>query len=275
MNLFLKTKDYAVTGEEFQLMHDRQNDMLITTPQPKQLDQYYSSANYVSHTDAKRNLLEHLYYFVKKYSLGRKCALINSFAGEKKTLLDFGAGTGDFLRAAKKRGWRVKGVEPNTLARTKAMEKGLHLDENIKACLNEKFEIVTLWHVLEHLPDLENQIRTIISLLGKGGTLILAVPNFKSYDAEHYKKYWAAYDVPRHLWHFSQKAVSGLFSKHGMKVIEVKPLIFDAFYVSLLSEKYSSGKSNYLKAFYLGLKSNFKARKTSEYSSLVYVLQKR
>ena len=274
MNLFLKTKDYAVTGEEFQLMYDKQNDMLITQPQPKHLYSYYQSEDYISHTDARRNLAEHLYYYVKQYNLGRKCALISNFSGKKKTLLDIGAGTGDFLLAAKKRGWGVKGVEPNVKARNKALAKGLELEENINDYQNEKFEIITLWHVLEHLPNLEIQIKNIVALLEKGGTLVLAVPNFNSYDAKHYKSHWAAYDAPRHLWHFSQTAISNLFSNEGMKVIKVKPMIFDAYYVSLLSEKYKSGRPNYLRAFYQGLRSNIKARKTREYSSLIYVLKK-
>lgn len=274
MNLFIKTKDYTVSGEEFHLMYDQQNDMLITQPQPKQQDQYYQSADYISHTDTKRNLLERLYHIVKQYSLKKKCALIDNYSGASKSLLDIGAGTGDFLLSAKERGWRVKGVEPNPLARNKALNKGLSLKEDSAACKNEKFEVITLWHVLEHLPDLENEIRLIVSLLEENGTLIVAVPNFKSDDAAYYKHFWAAYDVPRHLWHFSQTAISNLFSENGMKVIKVKPMIFDSFYVSLLSEKYKSGKPNYARAFYQGLKSNLKAIKTGEYSSLIYILKK-
>ncbi len=274
MNLFLKTKDYAVTGEAFNLMHDKQADMLITTPQPKNLDQYYNSADYISHTDARRNLTERLYYLAKQYSLGKKCALINHYGGNSRTLLDIGAGTGDFLAAAKKLGWQINGVEPNTLARTKSHKKGLVLEKDLAAYKNHKFDIITLWHVLEHLPDLDNQIQQIVSLLQDGGTLIIAVPNFKSYDAKYYKHYWAAYDVPRHLWHFSQTAISNLFSKYGMKIVKIKPMIFDAYYVSLLSEKYKNGRSNYFRAFYQGLRSNLKAMRTKEYSSLIYVIKK-
>lgn len=274
MNLFLKTKDYAVTGEAFSLMHDEQIGMLITTPQPKNHDQYYNSADYISHTDSRRNLMERLYYLVKQYGLGKKCALINHYGGQSRTLLDIGAGTGDFLAAAKKEAWQVKGIEPNTLARTKAHKKGLILEKELASYKNDKFDIITLWHVLEHLPDLDNKINQIVSLLEDSGTLIIAVPNFKSYDAQYYKHFWAAYDVPRHLWHFSQTAISHLFAKTGMKVIKVKPMVFDAYYVSLLSEKYKNGRSNYLRAFYHGLKSNLKAMRTKEYSSLIYVLKK-
>ncbi|MBT8184994.1 MAG: class I SAM-dependent methyltransferase [Eudoraea sp.] len=274
MNLFLKTKDYAVTGEEFHLMHHAGNDMLITDPQPKQLDKYYLSEDYISHTDAKRNLLEHLYHYVKQISLGRKCSLIKAYGRDNKTLLDIGAGTGDFLRSAKKRGWKVKGVEPNKAARNRAAKKELQLYEDLDSCRDQKFEVITLWHVLEHLPDLENQVSQIAALLEKNGTLIIAVPNFKSYDARKYKKYWAGFDVPRHLWHFSQLAISNLFSKQKLKVIKVRPMIFDAYYVSMLSEKYKNGKVNYVRAFYQGLRSNLAARKTGEYSSLIYVLKR-
>ena len=248
--------------------------MLITDPQPELLDRYYDSENYISHTDARRNFLEHLYHSIKNYSLNKKCALAKNYAGEHKSLLDIGAGTGDFLLKAKNKGWEVKGIEPNSLARSKALEKGLELHKDMEGCKDQKFELVTLWHVLEHLPDLETQIANIVSVIPKNGTLIIAVPNFKSYDARYYKKYWAAYDVPRHLWHFSRKAIPKLFSKHHMQVIKTKPMIFDAFYVSLLSEKYSRGKINYLRAFFVGLKSNLLAWKTSEYSSIIYVLKK-
>lgn len=274
MKSYLKTKDFSVSQESFELVFNEELDMLVTQPQPKTLDKYYESEVYISHTDAKKSLVDKIYQQVKTYSLKKKLKLLNSFETSKKSLLDIGAGTGDFLSTAKNGGWNIAGVEPNSLARTKAQEKGINLNTSLQEVNNKKFKVITLWHVLEHLPDLENQIKTIVSLLDVNGTLVVAVPNFKSYDAEHYGEFWAAYDVPRHLWHFSKKAIDVLFQKHQMNVVDCKPMLFDAFYVSLLSEKYKTGKLSFVKAFYQGLKSNRKAKGTREYSSHIYILKK-
>ncbi|RAJ14140.1 class I SAM-dependent methyltransferase [Arenibacter echinorum] len=275
MKLYLETKDYTLTGESFKLLHDPVLDMLITEPQPDNLGRYYESEDYISHTDAKKSLVDKMYHTVKGYNLKSKLSLINSYAGTDKTILDVGAGTGDFLALAKKCGWEASGVEPNELARLKAKEKGVELLEDMNSLpAGQKFDVITLWHVLEHLPNLDEQISKLVGLLSDSGTLIVAVPNFKSYDAAYYKQFWAAYDVPRHLWHFSQKSVEGIFAKHGMKLVRTKPMFFDAFYVSLLSEKYKNGKQKFLSAFGIGLMSNIRALGTKEFSSLIYVLKR-
>ena len=154
------------------------------------------------------------------------------------------------------------------------MSKKLNVVENLENLGQQKFNVISLWHVMEHLPDLKNQIKKITNLLAEEGTLIIAVPNFKSNDAIHYKEYWAAYDTPRHLWHFSQNAISELFKEQNFKIIQTLPMKFDSYYVSLLSEKYKNGKQNYFKAIYQGWLSNYKANRTSEYSSLTYVLKR-
>ncbi|MEO9893538.1 class I SAM-dependent methyltransferase [Aurantibacter sp.] len=274
MNLFLKTKDHAVTGEAFELYHDAELDMLITRPQPKELDQYYKSENYISHTDANRTVTEKIYQIVKRISLLLKVRLINKYVEEEKTLLDVGAGTGDFLAVAKQKGWTVFGIEPNWHARGKASEKEVNLSSELESVMNRKYEVITLWHVLEHLADLENQILKMSSLLEDNGTMVIAVPNYKSYDAKHYKEYWAAYDVPRHLWHFSQASIQRLFSKYQMEVVSTKPLFFDSFYVSLLSEKYKESKLGFFKGIFRGLVSNCFALFSKEYSSLIYIVKK-
>lgn len=274
MKLYLKTKDHSVSKEDFELRYDAVLDMLITHPQPKELTKYYDSDAYISHTDARKSFIDKLYQAVKKYNLSKKVKLISKFSKDKKTVLDFGAGTGDFLAAAKESSWQVAGVEPNEGARLKSAEKGIKLLEDISQIQNQKFQVITLWHVLEHLPNLEQHIKVLVEKLEQEGTLVVAVPNFKSYDAQHYKEFWAAYDVPRHLWHFSKMAIEKLFQNHGMKLVATKPMPFDAFYVSLLSEKYKTGKDGFVKAMGVGLKSNWKARRSKEYSSLIYILQK-
>lgn len=274
MKPYLESKDFSVTKEQFQLLYDENLDMLVTKPQPKNLEKYYQSESYISHTDADKTLTDKIYQAVKKISLRKKVKLINAYAKTEKTLLDVGAGTGDFLMAASNENWKIDGVEPNHDAKQKAKEKGIEVFDDLKNLSNKKFNVITLWHVLEHLPNLDAQITKLISLLEEDGVLIIAVPNFKSYDAKHYKSFWAAFDVPRHLWHFSQTSIKKLFSKHQMKIIKTKPMVFDAFYVSLLSEKYKSSKQHFIKAFLVGLWSNINALYTKEYSSLIYILKK-
>ncbi|RTE54848.1 class I SAM-dependent methyltransferase [Arenibacter aquaticus] len=274
MKLYLKSKDFTLSGETFQLLYDSKRDMLITDPQPKDLSKYYESDEYISHTDSAVSLLDKVYQFVKQLNLRSKLSLINSNSCGDKSLLDIGAGTGDFLAFSKTKGWKVVGVEPNKRAQNKAAEKGVDLKDNLKALPEQHFDVITLWHVLEHLPDLDKQIAEMVSLLKDNGTLIVAVPNYKSFDAGFYKNFWAAFDVPRHLWHFSRKSIPIVFDKHGMKVVKTKPMIFDAFYVSLLSEKYRTGKQHFFRAFCVGLYSNIKALWSKEYSSVIYILKR-
>lgn len=268
-------KDHSVTKEEFELIKDMDSDMLITTPQPetKKLFKYYESDDYISHTDSKRSLFEKVYQIIKQYSLNKKLRIINRFSPAKGMLLDIGAGTGDFLLCSRKAGWLIQGVEPNLKARKLADEKGVHLLEDIDQVTDQKFDVITLWHVLEHVPDVKNYIAKLKNLLKDNGTLVIAVPNYKSYDAKYYKEFWAAYDVPRHLWHFSIKSIKFLFSKEKMEVVKILPMVFDSYYVSLLSEKYKTGKMNYIRASLIASVSNLKAKFNQNYSSLIYIIK--
>ena len=272
---YLKVKDNSVSQEIFDLYYDESLDMLVTNPQPdsENLGKYYDSPNYISHTDGNKSLFEKLYQAVKNIALKNKLNLINSLSENKGKILDIGAGTGDFLAFVKQNGWQTIGVEPSQKAKEIATKKGVEFVNETSELENQSFDIITMWHVLEHVPDLEKQIQELKRLLKPNGTLIVAVPNFKSFDANHYKEFWAAYDVPIHFWHFSKTAIKSLFQKQNMKLEKVLPMKFDAFYVSLLSEKYKTGKMNYIKAFFIGLKSNFKAKQTSEYSSHIYILK--
>jgi len=274
-NIPTKVKDYLVTGETFELIYDSEKEMLLTNPKPstENLSKYYESEDYISHTDSKKGIVSFLYQTVKKRALQKKVALINSLNKGSGSLLDIGAGTGDFLKQAKKFNWKISGVEPNIGAKKLAQEKGINLEESLAEFRKKTFDVITMWHVLEHVPNLEETISTLEDLVKPGGTLIIAVPNYKSFDAKHYKSHWAAYDVPRHLWHFSQISMQKLFSK-TFQLIKTKPMIFDSFYVSLLSEKNKTGKQNLIKAFFVGLQSNVSARKTKEYSSLIYCFKK-
>ena len=272
---FLTVKDHSVSKEIFELYHDEELDMLVTHPQPSldTLGKYYESVDYISHTDSKRSFFEKAYHFVKSIALKNKLGLINSLQPSKGRILDIGAGTGDFLFVAKQNGWRTIGVEPSDKAKAIAKNKGVSFVEKTSELESNSFDVITMWHVLEHVPDLENQIKELKRLLKPKGTLIIAVPNFKSFDAKHYGAFWAAYDVPIHFWHFSKKAIKMLFQKEGMSLEKVLPMKFDSFYVSLLSEKYKYGKMNFVKAFFVGLKSNWRAKRNFEYSSHIYVIK--
>ena len=272
---FLTVKDYSVSQETFDLYHDEELDMLITHPQPslENLGRYYESVDYISHTDSKRSLFEKCYHFIKSIALKNKLNLVNSLQPAKGSILDIGAGTGDFLSVVKENGWNTIGVEPSEKAKAIAKRKGVSFVEQTSALENNSFDIITMWHVLEHVPDLDNQLKELKRLLKPNGNLIIAVPNFKSFDAKHYGNFWAAYDVPIHFWHFSKTAIKRLFAKEDMELVQVLPMKFDSFYVSLLSEKYKTGKMNFIKAFFIGLQSNWKAKKNFEYSSHIYVLK--
>lgn len=277
--LYIATKDYSVSGEEFQLFVNPEFGFLETYPHPDlfKLPEYYKSEDYISHTDYKRNLFEKAYHFVRTISLKNKLKLIDSVSeSTNKNLLDVGCGTGDFLSIAKKNKWTVTGVEPNNNARVIANQKtnnSIFDVDYLHKFEKHSFDVITLWHVLEHLPNLQNQILNLKSLLKQNGRLIIAVPNFNSFDAKYYKNFWAAYDTPRHFWHFNKESILKLFASFNMEIESIHPMTFDAFYVSLLSEKYKRNRMNYIRAFYIGLWSNFKAQRTGEYSSLIYVIK--
>lgn len=274
-NLFLSVKDHSVSNELFELWNNDDLDLLITSPQPDEvkLPSYYESDDYISHTDGQRSIFEKIYQIVKNIALKNKLQLINALQPQKGKLLDIGAGTGDFLTVAHKGGWQITGIEPSNKAKSIAQSKGVSFVESTQSLEDFSFDVITMWHVLEHVPNLENQIAELKRLLKPNGTILIAVPNFHSFDAKHYAEFWAAYDVPRHLWHFSKTAIQKLFGKQDLVLHKVLPLKFDAFYVSLLSEKYKYGKMNIVNAFITGMRSNLNAMQTKEYSSHIYVLK--
>lgn len=274
MSKDFEVKDHSVSGELFTLKYDARLHMYRTYPKPleNELPAYYDSEDYISHTDGSRSLFERAYQFVKRIALKKKYKLLLSYYQKENSVLDIGAGTGDFIEYLSGQGWSVSGAEPSSKARDLAKSKGLDLKNDI-AEFDTSFDIITMWHVLEHVYHLEDQISWLKEHLTKNGTLFIAVPNFESTDAHQYKSDWAAYDVPRHLYHFSKKAVKLLFEENGFQLVDVKPMKFDAYYVSLLSEKYKSGKINYVRALRAGMKSNSKAKRSKGYSSQIYVLK--
>lgn len=249
--------------------------MLETHPQPdkESIGVYYDTTTYISHSDSNSGWFDTLYQKIKQYALGNKSRLVHRLAGGRGSLLDLGAGTGDFVAYMAQKGWRTQGVELSESARQRSKEKGIHLLAEWEELQGQQFDVVTLWHVLEHLHDLDQSVQKITDFVKPGGLLLIAVPNYNSYDAKFYKKYWAAYDVPRHLWHFSRKTMAQLFSS-SFSLIQMRPMWFDSFYVSLISEKYKTGKRFSLKAIWIGFWSNLFGLRTKEYSSIIYCYRK-
>lgn len=274
-NKFLIVKDYSVSKETFALLYNKEYDLLKTHPFPdlSVLPKYYESEDYISHTDGKRTFFEKIYHFVKKRAIKNKVKLINSYHKNRGALLDVGCGTGDFLVEAQNQGWKATGYEPNEAAKKLTNSKNVSTIDDLVSLSANSFDVITLWHVLEHVPNLEEYIKNLKKLLKPSGTLIVAVPNYKSYDAIYYKRHWAAYDVPRHLWHFSKKSIKRLFSDVDMNLACVLPMWFDSFYVSMLSEKHKTGKINFIKAIFIGLRSNCVGLFKKEFSSHIYVLK--
>lgn len=277
---FISCKDYTVSGEVFSIVNCTSCGFKFTNPRPTndKIGGYYKSDNYISHSNTSKGLISKLYKAVRNYTLKGKLDLISKHSS-KGNLLDYGCGTGMFLSVAKSSTWNAYGIEPDSGARAFAINENkmiVYPDvETANANLKDtQFNCITLWHVLEHVMDLNETIAWFYSKLNKGGALIIAVPNYTSYDAKHYKEFWAAYDVPRHLYHFEQKVMVDLVQKAGFTFKESLPMKFDSFYVSMLSEKYKHGKINYFKAFLTGLKSNLKASEAKDYSSVIYVFKK-
>lgn len=278
-SIYLKTKDYTLTNEEFILEKCNNCGFIFTNPRPEKniIGSYYDSPDYISHTNSSHGFINGLYQLIKRYSLIKKYQLILNYKKSGK-ILDIGCGTGDFLNIFKKNKWDTAGIEPNDKARNYAKDNynlNVFTEEQLKIFAEKSFDVITLWHVLEHLSDLNEKLDTINKLLKNDGILIVAVPNCIAKDAEIYKQFWAAYDVPRHLYHFSPNTIELLFKLYKMKIIKILPMIFDAFYVSMLSEKYKYGKINLLRAFRNGLKSNLYAIKSgNKYSSQIYIIKK-
>jgi 2-polyprenyl-3-methyl-5-hydroxy-6-metoxy-1,4-benzoquinol methylase len=274
---FLTCTDHSFSQKEFEIVCCSGCGFKFTNPRPdeKSIGQFYRFADYVSHTDSKKGLINSLYHLVKKYALKQKLKLVKKHFGKEKTLLDYGCGSGDFLGYVLANGVNGFGLEQDDTTRQKAIEKynaTIISPKEFSADL-KRYEIITLWHVLEHLHHLNKDIEQLKNHLADNGRLIIAVPNPASYDAKFYDRYWAAYDVPRHLYHFEKETVKQLFEKHGFAVETIKPMLFDSFYVSMLSEKHRKG--NLLRALFIGLISNIKALGKQNHSSLIYILKRK
>jgi 2-polyprenyl-3-methyl-5-hydroxy-6-metoxy-1,4-benzoquinol methylase len=274
-NNIFQCKDYTVSGKIFNLVECKNCNFRFTNPIPdeNEIVKYYKSESYISHSDTKKGLMNTLYHQVRKITLKNKLQLINSIS-ERGQLLDIGCGTGYFLKSCKEDGWNVEGTEPDNDARRIAEQitKSEISETVFTKNKNYSYDLITMWHVLEHVHKLNESLEKIRGLLKEDGKLIIAVPNCKSYDAEIYKENWAAYDVPRHLYHFTENSMNKLLEKHKFRMLKKEPMKFDSFYVSMISEKYKGG--NIIKGIVNGLISNIKSGKEKNYSSVIYIAEK-
>jgi len=275
-------KDHAVSKKEFTLCRCGDCELLFTNPRPteEEIGPYYDFKEYYSHEDQVRSFTQWLYQKIRKSSIQRKVGLIESLV-KNGSLLDYGCGTGEFLQGAKKQHWSVRGIEPSEKARAQALGK---LPTEVLATLDElpeddTYDVITLFHVLEHIHSLRKTIKKLVNYLKSNSYVVIAVPNPESADAKHYGSDWAGYDVPRHLYHFSQKSMATFQDQFGLELVRIEPLAYDSYYVSLLSEGYKNPNSGiltrYVKAFLEGYRSNQKADKPGNYSSNIYIFKKK
>jgi 2-polyprenyl-3-methyl-5-hydroxy-6-metoxy-1,4-benzoquinol methylase len=274
----LTTIDYSNTKEEFKIAACTQCGMRVTLPQPeeKEIHRYYKSANYISHKEKPDSIIESLYVQARKFTLRWKISVIQSFTKERN-LLDYGCGSGDFIKHCISVGYNVSGYEPTKEAAEVASRKtGKPVFTDLTQ-IKTKFSVITLWHVLEHVHRLNETLIFLKSVLQENGIIFIAVPNYNSHDAATYKEHWAGYDVPRHLWHFDKTTMKSLLKKHNLKISQTIPMKLDPYYISLISEQYKDpGKSlvnRMTNAVTSAWKSNSNANKTGEYSSIIYVVE--
>ena len=276
INLWLK--DEFLTKEDFHICECLSCGLLYTMPRPEKekIGAYYKSEEYYSHQENKKGFIPRLYESIKRINLKNKYRLATEGLKVGK-MLDIGCGVGDYIHFAEKHGWECTGVEPSEDAKAiaqKRMKGNIINSQELENIPEETFDVITMWHVLEHIDDLRWQIAQLQRLVKTNGRIVIAVPNYKSYDGQYYKECWAAYDVPRHLNHFDRTTLTKIFKAQGLKLEKTEKLVWDAYYISYLSEQYKHHAFPLIKGAYRGLVSNCKARRSGEWSSLVYIFEK-
>ena len=271
--------DLVATSELFNMLECKGCSFLFTNPRPdsNEISKYYKSDNYISHSSESAGLIFSIYKIVRDYGIKQKLRLIKSF-NSSGNLLDIGCGLGYFLNGATNDGsFNTTGVDTSDDA-VKYVKEHFGISVQNDSALNEfnasSFDVITMWHVLEHVHDLSGRVKQLSRLIKPDGTLFIAVPNSGSWDAGFFKEKWDAYDVPRHLYHFNQKSFKLLMEKNGFKIIETKPLFFDAPYVSMRSAKHAGWPFSFIVGGVIGLISNLMALNNKNYSSLLFVVKK-
>ena len=275
INLWLK--DEFLTKEDFHICECLNCGLLYTMPRPskEKIGAYYKSDEYYSHQENKKGFVPRLYEAIKKINLKHKFRLASRDLPVGK-LLEIGCGVGDFLHVAENKGWQCTGVEPSEEAREIARQRikgDLLYSEDLEQLPDQSFDLITMWHVLEHVDDLKWQVAQLQRLIKPNGRIVIAVPNYQSYDGRFYNAFWAAYDVPRHLNHFNKTVITKIFKTSGLSLVSMDKLVWDAYYISFMSEQYKHHLMPLVRGVFRGLVSNAKARRSGEWSSLVYVFR--
>lgn len=275
--LYLKLKDEFLTKESFEIHECKACGLLFTETRPdsSQIGRYYASENYLSHQENKKGFIPRLYERVKSVNLKNKWKMSTEGMAVGK-ILDIGCGVGDFLHTMESKGWETTGIEPSKEAQAiarKRMKAQLFSPEEIEQLQDQSFDLITMWHVLEHVEDLNNELTELKRLIKPNGRIVIALPNYKAYDAQYYKQYWGAYDVPRHLNHFNKKTITKIFNTKGLELKKTDKLVWDAYYISYLSEQYKKHHLALMRGSFRGWISNCKARCSGEWSSMVYVFE--
>lgn len=278
----LTCKDYFTGSESFDILKCNNCGFLFTHNPPPESDigRYYNTVEYISHSDTKKGLINFLFHSVRNLMLLRKRNIVSAVTRKNSgTLMDIGCGTGYFPAFMKRNGWDVTGLEVNEKAREYAKEKfnlNILTEDEFWSFKAGTFDCITLWHVLEHFHDPAKYLERIKTMLKEEGICIIAIPNSDSFDAKIYGKYWAAYDVPRHLWHFNPSNFKLFSEKNGFVVDRISSLPFDIFYISILSAKYLGSKLTFitglLRALPFALFSLFRIEKSS---SVIYILRQK
>jgi SAM-dependent methyltransferase len=281
ISLHLRCTDHFISKEVFRIdkCADCGFEFTQDYPEEREIGKFYESEDYISHSDTSEGFSNKLYRLIRKIMLLKKMAIIRKVTGlDSGNILDIGSGTGYFGNTMKRAGWKVKGIEINEKARSYSINQfGLECcsPEYISALQPDSFDCITLWHVLEHFHDPFRYASAIYSLLRPEGVCVIALPNSSSCDAKHYGSFWAAYDVPRHLWHFNPDSLRHFSEKTGFSTVTWGNLPLDVFYISSLSEKYKGSGLSFLrgitKAMLFAIISAFKKEKSS---SLIYILRK-
>ncbi len=277
INLWLK--DEFLSKEDFHICECLNCGLLYTMPRPSKdkIGNYYKSEEYYSHQENKKGFIPKIYECVKKVNLRHKYKL-STEGLETGNMMDIGCGVGDFIHTAEVKGWQCVGVEPSDDAKAiakKRVKANIIRSEELEKLTDGTFDLITMWHVLEHVDELKWQVSQLQRLVKPNGRIVIAVPNYKSYDGQYYKEHWAAYDVPRHLNHFNKQTITKIFKYNGLELKKTDKLIWDAYYISYMSEQYKHHKFPLIKGAYRGLVSNCKARRSGEWSSMVYIFEKK
>ena len=267
----IEVVDHFLTNETFTIKKTPIKGLLQTHPPPpkNKIQQYYSTNKYISHDSTGSGPFYFLYRTIRRINFWFKYWLMNKKELFSK-MLDFGSGDQYFIQQLQQRKHNVFGVDPLKPNMSKQVYDSI-FNESLD---NKKFSCITAWHSLEHVYELENVIKRFCQILDENGIVIVAVPNYRSFDAKFYKSFWAAYDVPRHLWHFDKQSIIKVFYNNGFSFIKTTPLLFDSYYISLMSEKYKKSNFRIFNSIVVGTVSNIAAFFTKEYSSNIFVFKK-